>query len=200
MKILVTVGAESVLDSDVATLQDIWEATSFQLERLQCSLPCVEEEEAGMKHRKAPPFSITFAPEPTADIILSKSEKHRVAIVRQEGSNGDREMAASFHMAGFEVWDVHMSDLLEGRVTLDAFRGAAFVGGFSFADTLDSAKGWAGSVHFSPTLSAQFRSFRDRKDSFALGVCNGCQLMALLGWVPGAGEKGTIETAKQPRF
>merc|ERR1719230_2471157 len=141
-------------------------------------------------HRKAPPFSLTFAPEPTADCILGKSNKHRVAIVRQEGSNGDREMAASFHLAGFEVWDVHMSDLLEGRITLDGFRGAAFVGGFSYADTLDSAKGWAGSVLFSPAVAAQFKAFRDRLDTFSIGICNGCQLMALLGWVPGA-EKST---------
>merc|ERR1719450_1625274 len=139
-----------------------------------------------MKHRKVPPFSITFAPEPTVDTILNKSNKHRVAIVRQEGSNGDREMGASFHMAGFEAWDVHMSDLLEGRITLDSFRGVAFVGGFSYADTLDSAKGWAGSVLFSPAVAAQFRNFRDRHDTFSLGICNGCQLMALLGWVPGS--------------
>eukprot|EP00747_Dinoflagellata_sp_TGD_P161010 gnl/TRDRNA2_/TRDRNA2_178041_c0_seq2.p1 gnl/TRDRNA2_/TRDRNA2_178041_c0~~gnl/TRDRNA2_/TRDRNA2_178041_c0_seq2.p1 ORF type:complete len:689 (-),score=154.85 gnl/TRDRNA2_/TRDRNA2_178041_c0_seq2:333-2147(-) len=202
MKLCLDVNGKDVLDGhlDVLALHDVWEATSFQLERLQCSVPCVEEEEKGLRNRKDPPFSLSFSPQPTADSVLNSQRKHRVAIVRQEGSNGDREMAASFHLAGFEAWDVHMSDLLEGRVALDSFRGAAFVGGFSYADTLDSAKGWAGSVHFSPALSAQFRAFRDRKDSFALGVCNGCQLMALLGWVPGAGEKGTIETAKQPRF
>jgi len=200
MKVLVNVGTECVLDSDVTTLHDIWEATSFQLERLQCSLPCVEEEEAGMKHRKSPPWTLTFAPEPTADAILLKSDKPRVAIVRQEGSNGDREMAASFHAAGFEAWDVHMTDLLEGRITLDAFRGAAFVGGFSYADTLDSAKGWAGSVLFSPAVAAQFRSFRDRQDTFSLGVCNGCQFLALLGWVPGSEGSDALPQVQQPRF
>lgn len=201
MKVVVNVGAECVLDSDVATLHDVWEATSFQLERLQCSLPCVEQEEAGFKDRKAPPFAVTFAPEPTADAILQKCDKHRVAIVRQEGSNGDREMAASFHLAGFEVWDVHMSDLLDGRITLDSFRGAAFVGGFSYADTMDSAKGWAGSVLFSPTVAAQFRNFRDRHDTFSLGICNGCQFLALLGWVPGTDQNGgTLPQKQQPRF
>lgn len=153
-----------------------------------------------MKHRKAPPFQLTFAPEPTADAILQGSRAHRVAIVRQEGSNGDREMAASFHMAGFESWDVHMSDLIEGRISLDGFRGVTFVGGFSYADTLDSAKGWAGSVLFSPQLKAQFRAFRDRPDSFSLGVCNGCQLMALLGWVPGAEDGDALPLERQPRF
>lgn len=201
LKVVVNVGAECVLDSEVTKLHDVWEATSFQLERLQCSLECVEQEEAGLKHRKDPPFSVSFAPEPTADAILMKSDKHRVAIVRQEGSNGDREMAASFHLAGFETWDVHMSDLLEGRITLDRFRGAAFVGGFSYADTLDSAKGWAGTVLFSPAVAAQFSAFRDRSDTFSLGICNGCQFLALLGWVPGA-EKGNavLPLAQQPRF
>jgi len=176
----------------VASLHCIWEATSFQLERQQTSIPCVEQEEAGFKNRRVPPYKLTYTPSPTADAVLSASRKHRVAIVRQEGSNGDREMAAAFHMAGFEAWDVHMSDLLDGRTSLESFRGAAFVGGFSYADTLDSAKGWAGSVLFSPKLEAQFKAFRDRPDSFALGICNGCQLLALLGWAPGAPGGGVL--------
>jgi phosphoribosylformylglycinamidine synthase len=197
----VTVGSECVLDADVRTLHDVWEATSFQLERMQCALPCVEEEEAGLKQRTVPKFKLTFAPEPTADALLLAPKRHRVAIVRQEGSNGDREMAASFHMAGFEAWDVHMSDLLEGRITLDIFRGAAFVGGFSYADTLDSAKGWAGSVLFSPALTSQFKMFRDRPETFSIGICNGCQLLALLGWVPGSDEGDhALPITKQPRF
>eukprot|EP00933_Yihiella_yeosuensis_P033447 TRINITY_DN27150_c0_g1_i1.p1 TRINITY_DN27150_c0_g1~~TRINITY_DN27150_c0_g1_i1.p1 ORF type:complete len:1326 (+),score=332.35 TRINITY_DN27150_c0_g1_i1:60-4037(+) len=202
LRAVVHVGSEIALDGDVASLHCIWEATSFQLERQQCAIPCVEQEEAGFKNRKAPPYKLTYSPEPTADsILLAGAKRHRVAIVRQEGSNGDREMAASFHLAGFEAWDVHMSDLLEGRASLESFRGAAFVGGFSYADTLDSAKGWAGSVLFSPQLAAQFQAFRDRPDTFALGICNGCQLMALLGWVPGVESgSGALPAASQPRF
>lgn len=204
-RVTVTVGGETVLDADVAKLHSIWEATSFQLERQQCAIPCVEEEEAGFEHRKGPAFRLTFNPEPTADLVLQSTQKNRVAIIRQEGSNGDREMAASFHLAGFEAWDVHMSDLLEGKTSLDRFRGAAFVGGFSYADTLDSAKGWAGSVMFSASLSNQFRAFRDRADSFSLGLCNGCQLLALLGWVPGrepseAQGDSALPYKQQPRF
>lgn len=153
-----------------------------------------------MRQRKVPPYQLTFAPEPTADRLLAASSAHRVAIVRQEGSNGDREMATSFHMAGFEAWDVHMSDLIEKRVSLDSFRGVAFVGGFSFADTLDSAKGWAGCVLFSPELKAQFHAFHVRPDTFSLGICNGCQLMALLGWVPGAESGEPLPLEEQPRF
>jgi len=198
-RVVVKVGDDTVLDNDVLSLHDVWEATSFQLERHQTAIPCVEEEEAGLQHRKTPPFALTFIPEPTVPRLLGTT-RTKVAIIRQEGSNGDREMAASFHLAGFEAWDVHMSDLVEGRITLDSFRGAAFVGGFSFADTLDSAKGWAGSILFS-TLEVQFQAFRDRTDSFSIGICNGCQLLALLGWVPGAGEDCQAPSLEQqPRF
>jgi phosphoribosylformylglycinamidine synthase len=201
LRAIVHVGNDCVLDGNVASLHCIWEATSFQLEREQCAVACVEEEESGFESRRTPPYKLTYVPEPTADaLLLSGARRNRVAIVRQEGSNGDREMAASFHLAGFEAWDVHMSDLLEGRASLESFRGAAFVGGFSYADTLDSAKGWAGSVLFSPKLEAQFKAFRDRSDTFALGICNGCQLLALLGWVPGDEGRGVLPLEMQPRF
>ncbi|CAL1149709.1 unnamed protein product, partial [Cladocopium goreaui] len=119
LRAVVHVGKECVLDGDVAALHCIWEATSFQLERQQCDVPCVEQEEAGFKNRRVLPYKLTYTPEPTADAVLNSGRKHRVAIVRQEGSNGDREMAAAFHMAGFEAWDVHMTDLLEGRTSLE---------------------------------------------------------------------------------
>lgn len=85
---------------------------------------------------------------------MDTDNRPKVAIIREEGSNGDREMAAAFHLAGFEPWDVHMSDLTKGRVSLSTFSGVAFVGGFSNADVLDSAKGWAGSIKFNPELLA----------------------------------------------
>ena len=119
-----------------------------------------------------------------------------VAILREEGSNGDREMAAAFHLAGFEPWDVTMSDLAAGRIRLDRFRGLAAVGGFSYADVLDSGKGWAGTIRFDDGLRRQFDAFYDRPDTFSLGVCNGCQLFALLGWLPWRG----LTDAHQPRF
>jgi phosphoribosylformylglycinamidine synthase len=105
----------------------------------------------------------------------------QVAIIREEGSNGDREMAAAMYAAGLEPWDVTMSDLLTGKANLEAFRGCVFVGGFSYADVLDSAKGWAGGIRFNPSVKKQFEDFYNRSDTFSLGVCNGCQLSALLG-------------------
>eukprot|EP00929_Paragymnodinium_shiwhaense_P025741 TRINITY_DN15505_c0_g1_i1.p1 TRINITY_DN15505_c0_g1~~TRINITY_DN15505_c0_g1_i1.p1 ORF type:complete len:1364 (-),score=425.91 TRINITY_DN15505_c0_g1_i1:547-4638(-) len=202
LQVSVSVAGKSVLSADLLKLHDVWEATSFQLERQQCAIECVEQEEAGLKNRSVPVYKLSYKPQPTADAQLQATRKHRVAIVRQEGSNGDREMAASFHLAGFEAWDVAMSDLLDGRTSLDSFRGAAFVGGFSYADTLDSAKGWAGSILYNKKVAAQFTAFRDRADTFALGICNGCQLLALLGWVPGAASNGgsSIPIEKQPRF
>jgi phosphoribosylformylglycinamidine synthase len=101
--------------------------------------------------------------------------------------------------AGMEPWDVTMSDLLSGTATLDEFQGIVFVGGFSYADTLDSAKGWASAIRFSEMLLPQFEAFYARKDTFSLGVCNGCQLMALLGWVP-SGDAGHLPDLRQPRF
>jgi phosphoribosylformylglycinamidine synthase len=105
-------------------------------------------------------------------------------------------MTSAFFMAGFEPWDLTMSDLLNGSASLEGFRGLVFVGGFSYADVLDSAKGWAGIIRFHDRLRAMFDAFYLRPDTFSLGVCNGCQLVALLGWVPWQG----IPDAQQPRF
>lgn len=97
----------------------------------------------------------------------------KVAIIREEGSNGDREMAAAFMMAGFEAYDVTMSDLITNQQQLDSFNGIAFVGGFSYADVLGSAKGWASSILFDKRVRNMFKAFRERDNTFSLGVCNG---------------------------
>ncbi len=189
-------GEDAVLIADMRDLRDLWEATSFALDRLQADPAHVEQEQSGVRHRSAPPFALTFSPEPTAAAILAAEDKIPVAIVREEGSNGDREMASAFFAAGFAPWDVAMSDLLAGRIDLQRFRGVAFVGGFSYADVLDSAKGWAGVIRFHEGVYRQFQDFYSRDDTFSLGVCNGCQLAALLGWVPWPG----IADDLQPRF
>ncbi len=195
-RVQVRVGGEAVLDEDMTALRDLWEATSFELDRLQADPDCVAEERRGLRTRSAPAYALSFVPARTADAVLASKTKIPVAIVREEGSNGDREMTSAFYLAGFEPWDVVMSDLRSGCMTLDRFRGVVFVGGFSFADVLDSAKGWAGVIRFDDGLQTAFREFAARLDTFSLGVCNGCQLMALLGWVPWPG----IPDAMQPRF
>ncbi len=185
-----------VLEEDTRDLRDLWEATSFELDRLQANPECVDEERRGLHSRTGPKLKLTYEPKVTSPAILNSKDKHRVAILREEGSNGDREMASAFYAAGFEPWDVVMSDLLTGRITLDGFRGVVAVGGFSYADVLDSAKGWAGVIRFNEGLRQQFQAFYERPDTFSLGVCNGCQLFALLGWVPWSG----LPDVEQPRF
>lgn len=195
--IQISVNNQCVLKSPMPELRDLWEATSFQLERRQTNLSCVAQEETSLHARTGPKFTVPFAPVPTPPAILNASRKPAVAIVREEGSNGDREMTSAFFTAGFEPWDVTTSDLLSGTIALDhRFRGVVFVGGFSYADVLDSAKGWAGVIRFNDGLRAQFDTFYNRSDTFSLGVCNGCQLMALLGWVPFP----NLANAAQPRF
>jgi phosphoribosylformylglycinamidine synthase len=194
--IRISVGGRSVLEADMRDLRDVWEATSFQLELLQANPDCVERERDGLRSRVAPAFHVPWEMEPTVPEILVRAAKPKIAIVREEGSNSDREMTSAFFMAGFEPWDVAMSDLLAGDVRMEGFSGAAFVGGFSYADVLDSAKGWAGVIRFHPELAEQFDVFNSRPDTFTLGVCNGCQLEALLGWVPWRG----IADELQPRF
>jgi len=184
------------LDEDMRTLREIWEETSHRLERLQANPKCVSEEKRTVFDRPGPSFNLTFRPVPASPALMRKKKKPAVAVIREEGSNSDREMASAFHQAGFDAWDVTMTDFLERKVDLDIFRGVAFVGGFSYADVLDSAKGWAGVIRFNKGIFDQFRGFYGRADTFSLGVCNGCQLMALLGWIPWPG----IEDRYQPRF
>ena len=186
----------TVLDEDMRVLRDIWEETSHHLDLLQRNPENIREERKNIYDRKGPSYVIPFSPKPTSDTILARASKPKVAIIREEGSNGDREMVSAFYLAGFEPWDVTMADLLQGRITLEQFRGVVFVGGFSYADVLDSAKGWAASIRFNNKVWKQFETFYSRPDTFSLGVCNGCQLMALLGWVPWRG----IADELQPRF
>ncbi|KAJ6844156.1 putative phosphoribosylformylglycinamidine synthase, chloroplastic/mitochondrial [Iris pallida] len=191
------------LKEETSHLRDLWEDTSFQLEGLQRLASCVTLEKEGLKSRHAPKWELAFTPKFTDEKIMSASVKPKVAIIREEGSNGDREMSAAFYAAGFEPWDIAMSDLLNERISLDKFRGIAFVGGFSYADVLDSAKGWSASIRFNKSLLQQFQEFYKRPDTFSLGICNGCQLMALLGWIPGAaigGSLGEGGDVSQPRF
>lgn len=167
-----------------------WEATSFKFEAMQRDPACVEAERASLANRKPP----TYMPCPLLTPLPGATRRHKVAVVRCEGSNGDREMAAALWAAGLAPIDVTMSDLVARRTTLDDYHGAAFVGGFSYADVCDSAKGWAASIKFN--LDAQFDRFKRRSDTFSLGVCNGCQLEALLGWVA----PETPEETRRPRF
>lgn len=196
----ISVAGKSTISNSVAALRDVWESTAFRLEKLQCAEECVAAEKASMATREPPEWKITYTPTWTPDEVLMSNLKVRVAVIREEGSNGDREMSAAIWQSGMEPWDVTMSDLLEGRASLDSFQGVVFVGGFSYADVLDSAKGWAGTIRYNERLWSQFQDFYKRPDTFSLGVCNGCQLMALLGWVPATNDSNHLPDSQQPRF
>lgn len=181
---------------DIRSLRAAWEETSSKLDALQANPDCVAQESKEIYDRKGLSFNINFSFNRSPEVIIKTQARPAVAIIREEGSNGDREMASAFYYAGFEPWDVNMQDLADQRIDLESFKGIAFVGGFSYADVLGSAKGWAGTIRFNSTLKRQFDAFYDRSDTFSLGVCNGCQLMALLGWVPWLG----LTDTEQPRF
>lgn len=189
-----------IFEDNLCTLRSIWEQTSRQLD-LQSQYSkvdpeCVKAEYKNVFRRLGPKYQLSFDPIPTPYSWLASNQKPKVAIIREEGSNGDREMTSAFYLAGFDCIDVSMAHLLQGLVTLDMFRGIVFVGGFSYADVLDSAKGWAGVILFNEKIKKQFDDFYARPDTFSLGICNGCQLMALLGWVPWRG----LPDMRQPRF
>jgi phosphoribosylformylglycinamidine synthase len=192
-----------LLDEKTTDLRDIWEETSFHLEKKQSLEATVTLEQEGLKNRHEPAWNLSFTPRFTGENYMNSLTKPKVAVIREEGSNGDREMSAAFFASGFEPWDVTMSDLLDGSVSLKDFRGIVFVGGFSYADVLGSAKGWGASIRFNQSLLNQFQEFYNRPNTFSLGVCNGCQLMALLGWIPGpqvGGVMGSGGDPTQPRF
>ena len=129
------------------------------------------------------------------------SSRPRMAVLREQGVNGQIEMAAAFNRSGFASVDVHMSDLIEGRISLKDFQGLVACGGFSFGDVLGAGRGWANSVLFNPRASDEFEAFFNRNDSFALGVCNGCQMMSQLkNMIPGATHWPTFERNISEQF
>ncbi len=195
-KIRMACNGTTVLDEQMVVLRSWWEETSYQLERLQINPACADEEKANIYARKGPTYHLSFSPAPAPAALLARTDKPKVAILRDEGSNSDREMTSAFYAAGFEPWDICMTDLLDGAITLDGFRGLAAVGGFSYADVPESAKGWAATIRFNQRLQDMFLVFYNRPDTFSLGICNGCQLFGLLGWVPRLG----LADERQPRF
>lgn len=185
-------GKQPALKTNVGKLTAWWQATSIRLEREQAN-PENARQLYGYSQRPVPVYRLTFDADQKARLRRAKPE---VAIIRAPGHNGDREMTSAFYLAGFNVWDVTLSDIINRSVQQDMFQGVVFVGGFSYLDVFDSAKGEAGVIRFNPVIKRFFDSFYDRADTFSLGVCNGCQLMPLLGWVPWDG----IHEEKRPRF
>jgi len=171
-------------------LFDAWWSVTHAMQRLRDNPESADEERAAVRRFDAPGLQpkLTFdAAEDVAAPYISTGARPRVAILREQGVNGQIEMASAFDRAGFAAVDVHMSDLIAGRVALDGFAGFAACGGFSYGDVLGAGRGWATSILERPALRDAFAAFFARPDSFALGVCNGCQMLSQLkAIIPGA--------------
>src|SRR5260221_537898 len=167
-------------------VQRRWSETSFQMATLRDNPDCAREEYDRIIEANDPGLSVQLTFEPR-NFAVPKTARPKVAILREQGVNGQVEMAAAFDRAGFESVDVHMTDLHAGRVSLASFKGFAAGGGFSYGDVLGGGQGWAKSILFNPKVREEFEKFFARKDSFVLGACNGCQMLsALKELVPGA--------------
>ena len=177
-----------VLTANGVDLLRTWSELSWRMQRLRDNPDCADQAFAALADAADPGLhaSVSFAPGEAPALVLGA--RPRVAILREQGVNGQLEMAAAFDRAGFEAVDVHMSDLIEGRTDLAGFAGLAACGGFSYGDVLGAGEGWAKSILFNARARDAFAGFFGRGDSFALGVCNGCQMMSNLHeLVPGAG-------------
>ena len=186
-------------------LQQQWSQVSYQIARRRDNPACVQQEYdliSDASHKgliTAPNFDLNQKVE--APYLNSRENKPKVAILREQGVNGQLEMAAGFTQAGFEAVDVHMSDLLSKRIDLRDFEGLVACGGFSYGDVLGAGSGWANSILFHDELRMQFVRFFARPNTFALGVCNGCQMMAQLkDLIPGAENFPRFIANKSARF
>jgi phosphoribosylformylglycinamidine synthase len=181
---------KAVLDESRTDLQSAWARTSYEIARLRDNPTCAAQEFAAHSDASDPGLSYTLAFDPAENVAapyIASGVRPRVAVLREQGVNGQVEMAAAFDAAGFAPVDVHMSDILSGRVGLTEFKGLAACGGFSYGDVLGAGGGWAKSILFNPRARDEFAAFFARADRFALGVCNGCQMMSQLhGLIPGA--------------
>lgn len=186
-RLRVTSGGRQVLAIDRVELQRTWSETSFRIQEQRDNPETAREEFARIEDVSDPGLNcrLTFDPQQAPAII--GDAKPRVAILREQGVNSQYEMAAAFLRAGFAPFDVHMSDLLDARDSLSEYQGIVACGGFSFGDVLGAGGGWAKSILFHNRLADEFAEFFSRADSFALGVCNGCQMFShLKALIPGA--------------
>lgn len=181
---------DDILDESLTDLHRAWSKTTWQMQKMRDNPEAAQQEYDSILDNESPSLFATDGFDPSLDIsvpYIGKNLQPRIAILREQGVNGQVEMAAAFDKARFEAVDVHMSDILEGRVSLGDFQGIAACGGFSYGDVLGAGEGWAKSIQFNNVASDQFRAFFERNDSFGLGVCNGCQMMSNLHeMIPGS--------------
>ncbi len=186
----IVAGGKEIFSAQRTDLQRAWSETSYRLQQLRDHPDCAQQEYDRIGDKSDPGLSVTLSFDPAQDVAapyIARGARPRIAILREQGVNGQIEMAAAFDRAGFAAVDVHMSDIIAGRASLADFKGYAACGGFSYGDVLGAGEGWAKSILFNARARDEFEAFFKRADSFALGVCNGCQMMSNLHeLIPGA--------------
>jgi phosphoribosylformylglycinamidine synthase len=196
-------GVAVLTDSRVA-MRTTWAQTTFEMQKLRDNPECAEQEHAAKQDAEDPGLHVALSYDVNEDIAapyIAKGVKPKVAILREQGVNSHLEMAAAFTRAGFDAIDVHMSDVLAGRITLEQFAGLAACGGFSYGDVLGAGEGWAKSILFNSMARDQFEGFFKRNDTFSLGVCNGCQMLSnLKSLIPGTEHWPHFVTNQSARF
>ncbi|WP_461536774.1 phosphoribosylformylglycinamidine synthase [Spongorhabdus nitratireducens] len=189
-QIRILAGKHELLSCNRIRYQRIWMETTHAMQSLRDNPECARQEYDNLLDDSDKGLNVSVHWDINRDIAapyINSGERPRVAILREQGVNGQTEMAAAFDRAGFEAVDVHMSDIISGQVQLRSFKGMAACGGFSYGDVLGAGEGWAKSILFNSQAREQFAAFFDRTDSFALGVCNGCQMLSNLHeLIPGA--------------
>jgi len=178
-----TFEGQSVISRPRADLQRLWAETSYRVQSLRDNADCAQEEFDNLLDSSDPGLHAELTFDLNDDVsapYINTGARPRVAVLREQGVNGQVEMAAAFDRAGFESVDVHMSDLLSGRVSLEGFNSMVACGGFSYGDVLGAGEGWAKSILFNDRVRDQFAAFFNRQDTLALGVCNGCQMLSNL--------------------
>ncbi|MBE8190299.1 MAG: phosphoribosylformylglycinamidine synthase [Candidatus Thioglobus sp.] len=183
-------------------LQQLWSKTSYEISKLRDNPECATAEFDGVSaDSDGLKFDISFNHKKSALTPILKGVKPKIAVLREQGINGQIEMAAAFTQANFQAVDVHMSDILSGKVTLKSFKGLVACGGFSYGDVLGAGRGWANSILFNSQAKDEFAAFFQRSDAFALGVCNGCQMLSNLGEIiPGSANFPSFKTNISEQF
>ena len=202
-RLIFTRDDKTVFEDSVSVLRGIWSETSWQMQRLRDNPECADEEQAARRGERnvALYSSLSFDPGEDVAAPFIGGARPKVAVLREQGVNGQVEMAAAFDRAGFAPVDVHMSELVEGDAALDGFAGIVACGGFSYGDVLGAGRGWANSIRFNARTREVFAKFFSRGETFALGVCNGCQMFSHLAeLIPGAEHWPKFEKNRSEQF
>ena len=195
--------AKSVFAAPLEQLHKTWDDVSWRIARLRDNPVCADSEHAAMGLANDPGMHVQLSFDPKEDVSAPfiHLARPKVAILREQGVNSHVEMSYAMSLGGFDTFDVHMSDLQSGRARLGQFQGFVACGGFSYGDTLGAGEGWARSIMFNPQLAEQFAAFFGRTDTFSLGVCNGCQMLAALSpIIPGAQDWPKFTHNQSTRF